>query len=475
MSYKIYIRPLVENDAETSYRWRNDDEVWKHTGSRPDKEITIKMEREWIQKVLARPDEKRFAICLKETNEYIGNVQLTEINSYEAEFHIFIGEKKFWGKGLGTAATNSAVEYAFKNLNLQCVYLFVKKENIAAIRAYEKAEFKITTPSQSNNIRLAKYSLDSKKNKTVSVFVLAYNHEKFIVQTIEGILLQKTDFDIEIVIGEDCSTDKTRNIILDYAREHPNKFKLILHKKNIGAANNQMFVLNACNGKYIAMCEGDDYWTDPLKLQKQVDFLEANSDFAICFHRAEIIHEDKSQEPYLSNLNQKEITTFEDLAFGNYIITASCVFRNDLFNESLNWLQNSPVGDYSLHLLNARYGKIKFFYEPMTVYRIHTGGMWNVQKEEQKLITLLAVLDYCYQHFYPRGAVNFKKQISLTLAELCFICFREGKYREYRQHFLVFFQRRLNLKMRAFAALAIRYFLSYQKTLANLYKKVSNG
>ena len=113
MSTEIYLRPLQEKDAERSYLWRNDSDVWKFTGSKPDIYVTPEIEKEWIQKILQRPDEKRFAICLKENDQYIGNVQLTGINDYDGEFHVFIGEKSYWGKGIGTCATNLLVEHAF--------------------------------------------------------------------------------------------------------------------------------------------------------------------------------------------------------------------------------------------------------------------------------------------------------------------------------------------------------------------------
>ena len=115
-------------------------------------------------------------------------------------------------------------------------------------------------------------------SKKVSVFMITYNHEKYIAEALDSILMQKTDFDFDIVIGEDCSTDATRRIVLEYSRKYPDKIKLLLHNVNVGFISNMMYVLEACTGKYVAMCEGDDYWTDPFKLQKQVDFLEASLD-----------------------------------------------------------------------------------------------------------------------------------------------------------------------------------------------------
>ncbi len=141
---RVNIRPLNIADAKKSWLWRNDPNVWAFTGSKPNKFITEEMEMEWIKGVLARKNERRFAICIGDSvNEYVGNVQLTDITKRQAEFHIFIGEKEYWGKGIATLATNQILEVAFKELFLSSIYLYVKKENIAAIKVYQKCGFKI--------------------------------------------------------------------------------------------------------------------------------------------------------------------------------------------------------------------------------------------------------------------------------------------------------------------------------------------
>ena len=137
----IYLRPLKEEDALTSYKWRNDTEVWQLTGSRPDMVVTSEIEKNWIRKVLRDPTSRRFAICIAESDEYIGNVQLTSITEEEAEFHIFIGEKKYWGKGIGYQATEKIIGFARKNMSLKSIYLYVKALNKAAIMIYEKVGF----------------------------------------------------------------------------------------------------------------------------------------------------------------------------------------------------------------------------------------------------------------------------------------------------------------------------------------------
>jgi len=211
----------------------------------------------------------------------------------------------------------------------------------------------------------------------LTICMITYNHALYISQAIESIISQETNFKYELVIADDCSTDTTRDICIEYKKKYPEKIRLVLPEKNLGMMQNFINTLSFCKGKYIALCEGDDYWTDPSKLQKQVDFLEANPDFAICFHNMQIIYEGVEGENRISNPMQKEVTTIYDLANGNYIYTASCVFRNGLIPQLPDWFAKSPVGDYPLHLLNAQYGKIKFFKEVMGVYRINPTSIWG--------------------------------------------------------------------------------------------------
>ncbi|HEX9927582.1 MAG TPA: glycosyltransferase, partial [Pyrinomonadaceae bacterium] len=140
--------------------------------------------------------------------------------------------------------------------------------------------------------------MQSRNKPKVAVFMVAYNHARYIAQAIEGVLMQETDFPFKLFIGEDCSTDETRNICLSFKEKYPNKINLILNEKNLGGAPNALNVYKVCfeYGDYVAMCEGDDYWTDSRKLQRQIDFLEANPDFSVCFHPVKIIYEESGEE-----------------------------------------------------------------------------------------------------------------------------------------------------------------------------------
>lgn len=251
-------------------------------------------------------------------------------------------------------------------------------------------------------------------NPMVSVCVPTYQHAKYIRSCLDSVLMQNCSFPFEVIVGEDESTDGTRDICIEYTQKYPDKIRLFLHSRenNISINGrptgrfNFLYSLSKAGGKYVALCEGDDYWTDPYKLQKQVNFLEANGDFAICYHNLRVEYEGGDhggQLPSLANSPyQKEVTGIEDLAFGNYIFTASCMFRNNLFNEFPDWVCNTPVGDYVLHMLNAQFGKIKYLNDVMGVYRVHKGGLWESQSASYRDELWVKMLDQMSNFFGPR-------------------------------------------------------------------------
>lgn len=220
----------------------------------------------------------------------------------------------------------------------------------------------------------------------VSVLVMTYNHEKFIRQALDSVAMQETNFEYEILISEDCSTDRTREIVLEFQKEHPDKVRLLLSKKNIHSNEIVVRGIRAARGEYIAMLDGDDYWTSPLKLQKQADFLDGHPECSLCFHNARIFHEDSGQNG--SNWTppgQKEISTLEDIWMGNFIATCSTMFRRGLIGDIPEWYNDFfPITDWPLHILNAEHGKIGYIDEVMGVYRYHSGGLYSPFSETKK-------------------------------------------------------------------------------------------
>ncbi|WP_051605491.1 glycosyltransferase [Sediminibacter sp. Hel_I_10] len=217
----------------------------------------------------------------------------------------------------------------------------------------------------------------------VSVCVITYNHQAFINQCLDGIIEQQTNFDYDIVIGEDCSTDTTASIIKEYARVHKH-INFLDNSKNLGAIPNFIRTLKACKGKYIAFCEGDDYWIDRNKLQKQVDFLEQHPKYGgVC---GEIISRDVDNQIEESHpLKQEGIITFEEIIVKNKIHSNTILFRSNLLNvEDLNAIMEISVGDWYLHLLVTK--KKPYYYLPdyFALYRIHDLGIFSKKSDFYK-------------------------------------------------------------------------------------------
>jgi len=248
----------------------------------------------------------------------------------------------------------------------------------------------------------------------VSICMITYNHEAYIKQAIESVLMQKCDFPIELVIGEDCSTDNTFMICQELAQNN-SQIKLLPSIANLGMMTNFIRTLEVSSGKYIAILEGDDYWTDPLKLQKQVNFMDVNPDFAICFHPVKIWHDGKLKRDFITP-KVNDVTTLKDLAKGNFMHTPSALFRNNLFDQLPPEFSQSPVGDYFLHMLNARHGKIKKLPDVMAVYRIHERNNWVNVDVAAKLPKWLNMLELMQNSFDD----EIKQILSTQYANIAF-------------------------------------------------------
>ncbi|SIQ04464.1 Glycosyl transferase family 2 [Chryseobacterium sp. RU37D] len=242
-------------------------------------------------------------------------------------------------------------------------------------------------------------------NPTVSVVMITYGHEDYIEESINGVLSQTFNAEIELIISDDCSPDNTETVIKKIIGNHPNGhwIKYIKHTENKGAIPNFVWAISQAKGKYIAICEGDDYWTDHLKLQKQVDFLEEHPEYSLTFHKIKELttREEKFTYP---NPDTEEIYTIEDLAKENFIITVSVVFRKNM--EVLpDWLKYSPIGDYPLHMLNASFGLIKYFPQEMATYRVGS-GMWSTQNKVDQMVNTMYCLRFLLLHFKKNKEVH---------------------------------------------------------------------
>lgn len=262
----------------------------------------------------------------------------------------------------------------------------------------------------------------------LSVCLITYNHKGFIRQAIEGVLMQQVNFPIEIIIADDFSTDGTREIVIEYQQKHPDLIKLILQEKNVGAAQNWIDLIYAPQSKYIAYFEGDDYWLASDKLQKQVDFLEANNEYSFAFHQGLKINEHNSKyETYpVSNLSSFDAVSFLQMPT---IPMASIVYRR---NVPLKILLNHSHGDFLLLCNLLSHGKAWFFKEVMSVYRVHPNGgsyhygSFNYFKrrtdelyQEAKLKELSYEVRKQIAHLFVEHVMelfkNYKKQLSKRL------------------------------------------------------------
>ena len=230
-------------------------------------------------------------------------------------------------------------------------------------------------------------------NMKISVLVLTYNHEKHIAQALDSVLMQETNFEYEIIVAEDCSTDRTRSIVLDFKRRNPEKIRLVLPAKNLGCHGNRVFAqaFQLAQGEYVALLDGDDYWISPAKLQKQARFLDAHLECALCFHNAIRTYEDGSRAPFPQNFaDQKQISALEDIWEQNFIAYCTPMFRKDVLHTFPEWYYELLCADWSLYILCAQHGKIGYIDEVLGVYRIHSGGLWSKLDAIQKLEGLIA-------------------------------------------------------------------------------------
>lgn len=261
---------------------------------------------------------------------------------------------------------------------------------------------------------------------------MTYNHEKYITKAIESVLMQKTNFDVELVIGDDFSTDNTRTIINKYKNLKKEKICIkildrptngLYHqkRKNFDRKVNFYDIIENCNGDYIALLDGDDYWTDPYKLQKQITFLEENQDYILCFHKVNCLLPTGKLQPF-SKVNYEDFTSKQlklELIKTNFIASCSSVFRNVKIDFSE--FSNLHFVDYPLYFFLIKHGKMKCLKDNMGVYRIHKKGIWSNKKHTKRVTSLIHFHESYLKHFiissdeqyvYARTLKNMKHEIA---------------------------------------------------------------
>jgi len=258
----------------------------------------------------------------------------------------------------------------------------------------------------------------------VSVALITYNQEKYIAQCIEGIIMQETDFPFEVVISDDCSTDNTRTICCEYHEKYPGKIRLSFPKKNLGMIGNWKHTLTDCTGKYTAICEGDDYWSDPYKLQKQVSFMEQHPDYSMSAHATDILWYDK--EVRKSPDIKKEYLTTKDIISQEWsLMTASILFRTELLDIPL-WFDGLKNADYALQLLLSTKGKIGYLSDNMAVYRRHFEGISATSQYSPMKAAL--ILSGLFGNFNSYSGGKYKPDTRKRLEQFYKKCISDSKY-----------------------------------------------
>jgi Glycosyl transferase family 2 len=301
-------------------------------------------------------------------------------------------------------------------------------------------------------------------NMKLSVAMITYNHARFIRQAIESVLAQKVNFDYEIVIGEDCSTDGTRAIVTDLSRRYPSRIVPLLRKRNLGGPRNFLGTLATCRGQYLALLEGDDYWICTNKLQKQVDFLDAHPNWNICCSRAQVRNELSISSgalraqtgiifpahPQGVHLDRQEVMgllpaipraagtyTLNDLLHENFIPTCTVVYRwSGLGHRFPSWHYRSSLGDLPLHAIVAGQNNIELLDDCTAVYRIHPGGVWSSRDRASQFRENTAMLADLNRHLGHPYNNLLGTHIARSYLSLCVSARQEGKRLDTIKHLL---------------------------------------
>lgn len=267
--------------------------------------------------------------------------------------------------------------------------------------------------------------LKNSTNILISACIITYNQENYIRQCLEGAVSQVVSFPYEIVVGVDKSNDDTKIICEEYQQRYPHLIRLVAHDVRLGMRGNSLDTISRCRGKYIAICEGDDSWTHPLKLKRQVSFLENNPDCSMCYHPTTIVYKDNSKPTKITgpvevfqNITHK--FSMDEVICGRLgLWTASIVFRSNILADLPCWTDNITFGDVALKLFCATKGKIGYIGpESMSIYNRNVENSWSYLEgktmdwEERRMESHLEVLDYFdqYTNFEHRKAIKLQKK-----------------------------------------------------------------
>ena len=217
----------------------------------------------------------------------------------------------------------------------------------------------------------------------------AFRHEQYVADALDGILMQETDFDFDVLVGDDCSPDGTRAVISRYVKQHPGRVQAYFPDQNLGGGGKVIFaeLIKQSRGEYIAFLDADDYWTAPDKLQKQVNYLDEHPEVAMCFHDVICRYDDGSPDARYNDWAEPGELDYDTLLAYCPVASCSPVLRRETIDSLPDWYFDLPWGDWPLYFLATRFGIIWYMPEQMGVYRIHAGGMYTGLPRLQALET----------------------------------------------------------------------------------------
>ncbi len=314
--------------------------------------------------------------------------------------------------------------------------------------------------------------LKNREEILVSICCITYNQKNYIRDTLEGFVSQKTNFSYEVLIHDDASTDGTADIIREYARRYPEKMKPILQLENQYAKGlynvSGTYNFPRARGRYIAMCEGDDYWTDRYKLQRQVDFMEAHPDCSLVFHSARIEVQgraltEKRMRPYRKS---RQVSPKEMIDKTSGYPTASLMFRTDMVKKLPDFYIKAPLADIPLQLMAAARGWAYYMDRPMCVYRLGGSSSWTTWMKqgdyEKKQEQYFQEMKKMYQSFDRETGGCFHKEAQRAAARIRFLTkVNTRKYEEVLAKKNRKFYRELNWRT--------RFFIRFEVMAPNLY------
>lgn len=281
----------------------------------------------------------------------------------------------------------------------------------------------------------------------LSIVIISYNHQQYIQQCIDSILMQTISFQMEIIIADDCSSDETEMICKEYESQHQGLIKFIPSEHNLGAVENEQRAFLAAKGKYIATCEGDDYWTDPMKLQKQVDFMESHTDYSVCFHRFKKLHTEDGREEsdgcdnLFANTNESSI----DISMHQFMHQwctqyLSMVFRKDCYDFNAYKRYKYYRDTHQVYHLMEN-GKCRLFSFTGGIYRMTGRGSYTTMDSFHRSQMTLAVDKELWK---INGDKRWKEMCAVVMQNIIdnFATLKEYQTVLLKYAFIIFLQRR---------------------------------